>query len=297
MAQPDTAIPQPALGSRSIRRRSLSRNLAKNWPAFAGGIILAIIILLALSAPILPISNPNQINTINRLQGPGSEGHLLGTDEFGRDILSRLIWGARISLMMGFFSAFLAMVIGVVLGLLSGYYGGAIDTIIMRLLDIMMAFPYILLAIAIVAALGPGLFNAMLAIAIVGIPIYARIIRGSVLSLREKEFVEASRALGATGPRILRYHILPNVIAPIIVAGSLDVGTKIIATAGLSFLGLGTQPPTADWGNMLASGRQFVTVAAHVATIPGLAIVVVVLGLNLIGDWLRDTLDPRLRTE
>jgi peptide/nickel transport system permease protein len=296
MAKSDTvATRSPVLSRRS--RRSLSKNLAKNWPAFAGAIILAIIILLAIAAPVLPISNPNQIDTINRLQGPGSPGHILGTDEFGRDMLSRLIWGARISLMMGFFSAFLAMIIGVVLGLLSGYYGGVVDTIIMRILDIMMAFPYILLAIAIVAALGPGLFNAMLAIAIVGIPIYARIIRGSVLSVREKEFVEASRALGSTGPAILRRHILPNVIAPIIVAGSLDVGTKIIATAGLSFLGLGTQPPTADWGNMLASGRQFVTVAAHVATIPGLAIAVVVLGLNLIGDWLRDTLDPRLRTE
>lgn len=279
------------------RKRSFTSNLRRNWPAAVGVALLAIIVFLALAAPILPIADPNSIETADRLQTPGAPNHILGTDEFGRDILSRLIWGARISLMMGFLSASLALVVGVFLGLASGYYGGFVDTIIMRVLDVMMAFPYILLAIAIVAVLGPGLLNAMLAIAVVGVPTYARIVRGSVLSVREREFVEASRAIGGRSPYILRRHVFPNVLAPIIVAGSLDVGTKIIATAGLSFLGLGTQPPTADWGTMLASGRQFVTVAHHVATIPGLAIAVVVLGLNLIGDWLRDTLDPRLRTE
>jgi peptide/nickel transport system permease protein len=270
--------------------------LRKNGPAVTGLAIMIGIFLVALIAPLLPLADPNKIDTLNRLQPPTTAGHLLGTDEFGRDITSRLVWGARISLLMGISSALLALLIGVLMGMASGYYGGAVDTLIMRSLDIMMAFPYILLAIAIVAVLGPGLLNAMIAIGIVGVPSYARIIRGSVLSVKEREFVEASQAMGATNWRILRHHILPNVVAPIIVAGSLDVGTKIIATAGLSFLGLGTQPPTPDWGTMLASGRQFVTVAPHVAIVPGLAIAVVVLGLNLFGDWLRDTLDPHLRT-
>lgn len=287
------------LGSADLSRprRSYRRMLRRNWPAVVGTGILALIVLVALAAPILPVADPVKIQTTSRLQPPGSPGYLLGADEFGRDILSRLVWGARISLMMGFISAGLALLVGVLLGMVSGYYGGVIDTLLMRLLDIMMAFPYILLAIAIVAALGPGLFNAMLAIAIAGVPSYARIIRGAVLSVKEKEFIEASRAIGSPSLTVLRRHVFPNVVPPIIVAGSLDVGSKIIATAGLSFLGLGTQPPTADWGNMLASGRQFVTVAPHVATIPGIAIALVVLALNLFGDWLRDLLDPRLRTE
>ncbi len=272
------------------------RNLQKNWPAVVGLAIILGIALLALLAPLLPLPNPNEVDTIDRLKPLGTDGHTLGTDEFGRDIASRLVWGARISLLMGLSSALLALVVGVVLGMASGYYGGAVDTVIMRVLDIMMAFPYILLAIAIVAVLGPGLLNAMLAIAIVGVPSYARIVRGSVLTVREREFVEASHAVGATNGRVIVRHIFPNVVAPIIVAGSLDVGAKIIATAGLSFLGLGTQPPTPDWGTMLASGRQFVTIAPHVAVSPGLAIAIVVLGLNLFGDWLRDTLDPHLKT-
>lgn len=288
------SLPQRHGGS---RRGRVMRNLRRNGLAVAGLGIIVLIALLALIAPLLPLADPDKVDTINRLQPVGAPAHLLGTDEFGRDILSRLIWGARISLSMGIFAASLALVVGVLLGLISGYYGRLADTIIMRLLDIMMAFPYILLAIVIVAVLGPGLFNAMLAIAVVGIPGYARIVRGSVLSIKEREFVEASRALGATNARTLAWHVLPNVIAPIIVAASLDVGSKIIATAGLSFLGLGTQPPTSDWGTMLASGRKFVTVAPHVAILPGLAIAMVVLGLNLFGDWLRDTLDPRLRTE
>lgn len=279
------------------RTGSVLRSLRRNWLAVAGLGIILLVALLALAVPLLPLTDPNKVDTINRLRPIGTPSHLLGTDEFGRDILSRLIWGARISLSMGLFAAFLALVVGVLLGLISGYYGKLADTIIMRVLDIMMAFPYILLAIVIVAVLGPGLFNAMLAIAVVGIPSYARIVRGSVLSIKEREFVEASRALGATNARTLAWHVFPNVLAPIIVATSLDVGSKIIATAGLSFLGLGTQPPTSDWGTMLASGRKFVTVAPHVAILPGLAIAIVVLGLNLFGDWLRDTLDPRLRTE
>jgi peptide/nickel transport system permease protein len=254
---------------------------------------LAAAILLAMLAPWLPLPDPDVVDTVNRLQPPLTPGHPLGTDEFGRDLLARLVWGARVSLLAGVVTAAASMVIGVTLGVLGGFYSGWIENVVMRLTDILMAFPYILLAIAIVGGLGPGLRNAMLAIAIVGFPIYTRLVRSIVLSLREREFVEAARALGAPDPIILGRHILPHLLSPVIVAFSLDVGFKILATAGLSFLGLGTQPPTADWGSMLATGRQFVILSPHVALLPGLAIFVVVLALNLVGDALRDLLDPR----
>jgi peptide/nickel transport system permease protein len=251
----------------------------------------------ALLAPYLPLHDPDAVETANRLRPPLSPGHVLGTDEFGRDLRARLVWGARVSLLAGAASAAAAMAVGVVLGILSGFYTGWTETLIMRATDILMAFPYILLAIAIVAGLGPGLRNAMIAIAIVGLPLYIRLVRGIALSLREREFVEAARALGATDAVILGRHILPHLVSPVIVAFSLDVGTKILATAGLSFLGLGTQPPTADWGSMLATGRQFVILRPHVVLLPGLAIFLIVLALNLVGDALRDLLDPRTRTQ
>jgi peptide/nickel transport system permease protein len=188
----------------------------------------------------------------------------------------------------------MAMAIGVSLGLLGGYFGAWVDSAVMRLTDVLMAFPYILLAIAVAAALGPGLFNAMLAIAMTTFPLFARLVRGTVLSLREQEFIAAARVLGASDRLILTRHVLPNVLAPIIVAGTLSVGDMIIATSSLSFLGLGTQPPIADWGNMLADGREFVTVAPHIAALPGAAIVIIVLACNFLGDGLRDALDPRL---
>jgi peptide/nickel transport system permease protein len=208
---------------------------------------------------------------------------------------SRLAWGARISLLAGVATAALSLAIGLVVGVLGGYFGGWVENVLGRLTDIMMAFPYVLLAIAIVAGLGPGLRNAMLAIGIVGYPLYARLARGVVLSVREREFVEAARALGAGDTLVLVRHVLPHLVSPVIVTFSLDVGAKILATAGLSFLGLGTQPPTADWGSMLATGRQFVILSPHVVLLPGLAIFVVVLALNLVGDALRDWLDPRTR--
>jgi peptide/nickel transport system permease protein len=247
----------------------------------------------ALFAPYLPLSDPDAVDTPNRLKPPLTPGHWLGTDEFGRDLLARLVWGARVSLVAGAVTAAAAMLIGVVLGVFGGFYTGWTETVIMRLTDILMAFPYILLAIAIVAGLGPGLRNAMIAITIVGFPIYTRLVRGIVLSVREREFVEAARALGGTDSLILVRHIVPQLLSPVIVAFSLDVGAKILATAGLSFLGLGTQPPTADWGSMLATGRQFVILSPHVVMLPGLAIFVIVLALNLVGDALRDFLDPR----
>jgi peptide/nickel transport system permease protein len=277
-------------------RRGIGRVVRRDRLAVAAGIVLLAAVLVALLAPWLPLLDPDTVDTPNRLRPPLSPGHRLGTDEFGRDLLARLIWGARVSLLAGVASAGAAMVIGVTLGILGGFYTGWVETLVMRLTDILMAFPYILLAIAIVAGLGPGLRNAMIAIAIVGFPLYTRLVRGVVLSLREREFVEAARALGATDPLILGRHILPHLVSPVIVALSLDVGAKILATAGLSFLGLGTQPPTADWGSMLATGRQFVVLSPHVVLLPGLAIFVIVLALNMVGDALRDLFDPRTHT-
>ena len=269
------------------------RRLARNRLAVFALLALVGAVSLAILAPYLPISDPDAVDTPNRLRPLLSPGHPLGTDEFGRDLLARLIWGARVSLLAGIATAVGAMLMGVTLGILSGYYTGWVETVIMRLTDILMAFPYILLAIAIVAGLGPGLRNAMIAIAIVGFPLYTRLVRGVVLSIREREFVEAAQALGSTDYLILARHIVPQLLSPMIVAFSLDVGAKILATAGLSFLGLGTQPPTADWGSMLATGRQFVILSPHVVLLPGLAIFAIVLALNLVGDALRDLLDPR----
>jgi peptide/nickel transport system permease protein len=271
----------------------MTRRLTGNRLAVLAFLVILGTVGAALFAPYLPLSDPDTVDTPNRLKPPLTPGHWLGTDEFGRDLLARLVWGARVSLVAGAATAAAAMLIGVVLGVLGGYYTGWTETVIMRLTDILMAFPYILLAIAIVAGLGPGLRNAMIAITIVGFPIYTRLVRGIVLSVREREFVEAARALGSNDRLILVRHIVPQLLSPVVVAFSLDVGAKILATAGLSFLGLGTQPPTADWGSMLATGRQFVILSPHVVLLPGLAIFVIVLALNLVGDALRDLLDPR----
>jgi peptide/nickel transport system permease protein len=283
-----------AVGSRGAGlARALARTARRNRLAVAaaGGLLGAV--LAAALAPWLPLLDPDVVDTTRRLSPLLSPGHPLGTDEFGRDLLSRLVWGARVSLLAGVVTAAAAMAVGVTLGILGGFYPGWVENVVMRLTDILMAFPYVLLAIALVAGLGPGLRNAMIAIAIVGFPIYARLVRGIVLSLREREFVEAARALGAGDAVLLGRHILPHLISPVVVAFSLDVGAKILVTAGLSFLGLGTQPPTADWGSMLATGRQFVILSPHVALLPGLAIFAIVLALNLVGDALRDALDPR----
>jgi peptide/nickel transport system permease protein len=270
--------------------------LGRNRLAVLSMLALAAAVLAAVAAPYLPLADPDTVNTPHRLRPPLTAGHLLGTDEFGRDLLARLVWGARVSLLAGVASAVASMLVGVLLGVVGGYYRGWIEALVMRLTDILMAFPYILLAVAIVAGLGPGLRNAMIAIAIVGFPVYTRLVRSVVLSIREREFVEAARALGVGDALILARHVVPHVISPVVVAFSLDVGVKILATAGLSFLGLGTQPPTADWGSMLATGRQFVVLSPHVVLLPGLAIFVVVLALNLVGDALRDLLDPRTRS-
>jgi ABC-type dipeptide/oligopeptide/nickel transport system permease subunit len=291
-ARPVGSAARPAATVGAAARRLFARNRL----AAAGVLVLALAVGAGVVAPWLPLADPDLVDTASRLRAPLTPGHPLGTDEFGRDMLSRLVWGARVSLLAGFGTAALAMLIGVGLGILGGYHTGWIEAVVMRLTDILMAFPYILLAIAIVAGVGPGLRNAMLAIAIVGFPFYTRLVRGAVLSLKSREFVEAARALGSPDRAILARHVLPHLLSPVLVAFSLDIGAKILATAGLSFLGLGTQPPTADWGSMLATGRQFVILRPHVALLPGLAIFVVVLATNLVGDALRDLLDPRIRT-
>jgi peptide/nickel transport system permease protein len=260
------------------------------------GLIILLTVLGAFLAPWIAPYDPLQVKSQIRLSPPGSSGHLLGTDEVGRDILSRMLWGSRTSLRVAFLPVAFSLMIGLVLGLVSGYFGGPIDMAIMRLLDILLAFPSVILAIAIAASLGPGLNNAVLAITVVSIPVFARIVRSSVLSVRQLDFVEAAESVGASAPQILMHQILPNVISPLIIYATLETGRVIILSAGLSFLGLGVQPPTPDWGAMLSNGRHVLAVAPHVATIPGLAIFILTLCFNMVGDGLRDALDPRLQS-
>lgn len=269
--------------------------LARNRLAMFGLVVILLVTLLALLAPVLPITDPNEINTAARLKPPGTPGNLLGTDQLGRDILSRLIWGARVSLLVAVVAATIALTIGTLIGVIAGYFGGLVDNIFMRLIDVLLAFPYVLLAIALVSALGPGLVNAMIAIAIVNISFYARNVRSAVLSIKSMEYIEAARASGASHARIIFLDILPNIIAPILVLVSLNIGWMVTETAGLSFVGLGAQPPTSDWGSMLADGRRFILVAPHAIIMPGIAIVLLVFAFNSLGDGLRDALDPRLR--
>jgi peptide/nickel transport system permease protein len=292
--------PSPTTGAethvqgRSPTREAL-RRLGRDRMALAGAIFLALVATVSLLAPVLAPHDPIETNLSVRLAPPGTPSYPLGADELGRDMLSRLIWGGRISLLIGFSAVMVAMILGVAIGLLAGYFGSWTDSVIMRLIDILMAFPAILLAITIVASLGPGLRNAMLAVSIVGIPYYVRIVRGNTLSLREQEYIQAARVIGASDKRIMLRHVFPNTLAPLIVAATLDVGWFIMAAAGLSFLGLGAQPPTAEWGVMLSTGRQFIRNAPHLSIFPGSAIFLVVLALNFLGDGLRDALDPRLR--
>ena len=257
-----------------------------------GGGIIMLLVLVAAAAPLLAPYDPLEQNLYQRLAAP-SWHHPLGTDEFGRDICSRIIYGARISLRIGFICISVALMIGTPLGLVSGYYGGGLDALIMRLVDLMLAFPSILLAIAIVAIMGPGIDNVMVAVSIVLVPRYARLVRASVLSIREAAYVEAARALGATDRRILWASVLPNCLAPLMVQSTLSLATAILDAAGLSFLGLGAQPPLPEWGAMLSGGRELLLQAPWVMSFPGLAIFIVALGLNLFGDGLRDALDPR----
>ena len=269
--------------------------VAKNRLAAFGGILLLIIITLSILAPILPLKEPNITNTAERFMVPFEGGYILGTDHLGRDLLSRLLWGTQLSLAVGFAAAFIAATFGSILGAIAGFYGQKTDNIIMRFIDMLMAFPYILLALAIVAALGPGLFNALIAVALVNIPFFARNIRGVTVTLANKEFIEAARLSGMSNLRILIVEIFPNLLPMIVIAMSTTVGWMILETAGLSFLGLGSQPPQADLGSMLGEARSALITNPHTSFVPGIMIFCIVMGINLFGDGVRDALDPRLK--
>jgi len=268
--------------------------ILKSKTSFIGLMIIILLVVVAVLAPYLAPYDPYKQDIINRFGAPSAE-HWLGTDQLGRDILSRIIYGARISIKIGVIAVGIAFVVGTLLGGIAGYIGRWVDNVIMRFIDIMMAFPSILLAIAMVAILGKSLTNAMIAVGLVGVPQFARIVRSTVLSVKEKEFVESAKASGVKNGRILFRHVLPNCTAPIIVQATLSVGTAILDAAGLSFLGLGAQADTPEWGVMLSDGRSALQTSPWVITFPGLAIFLVVLGFNLFGDGLRDALDPRLK--
>jgi len=293
-ATPSREPDSPGTRGVSLKQPSLFRRLLHSRSAIIGMALIVLIAAVALSANTIAPYDPIKQNFRIQLKPPSLE-HPMGTDEFGRDVLSRIIHGARWALLAGLLADSIALVLGVTIGLVAGFYGGRIDSIVVWLTDVMLAFPYLLLAMIVVAVFGPGLINAMIAIGIVYVPQYARLVRGTVLSLKEKEFVEASRCLGIPVYRIIVRHILPNCVAPIIVMATLAVGWAIVQTAGLSFLGMGAQPPTPEWGAMLAGGRNYMLSAWWIATFPGLAIVVTVIGFNILGDGLRDTLDPYLR--
>ena len=272
------------------------KRLLKNF-AFTSGLILTLLLVLAaLAAPLLATHDPNLQDTSRRLEAPSNE-HILGLDDLGRDVYSRIVYGARVSLRVGFSVVLAASLIGVTLGAISGYFGGLADVLVMRLCDILLAFPGILLAIALVAVLGPNLINVILALSIIGWVGYARLVRGQVLKVREMEYVTAAKALGAKSPRVIVKHVLPNVINPVIVMATLGLAGAILAEAALSFLGLGVQPPTPSWGAMLTSGRRYLGLANHLAIFPGAAIMLAVMGLNFLGDGLIDALDPKYRKE
>jgi ABC-type dipeptide/oligopeptide/nickel transport system permease subunit len=284
------------------------RRLFRQRSGIAGMIILGSLTLMAVFAPVIAPYDPIQVligiepvkkradPCIHLLGCPKDQPqHLMGIDGNVRDEFSRIIYGTRISLFIGFVTIGVAVIVGTILGAIAGYAGGWVSDIIMRVLDVVLAFPFLLLAIAIVAVLGPGLVNAMMAIAIINIPAFARVIRASVLAVKEEEYVAAARSVGASPMRILFLHVLPNAISPMIVQGTLGIGTAILETAALSFIGMGAQPPDPEWGAMLASERNQVFSAPHLVFFPGLAIMITVLGFNLLGDGLRDALDPRLR--
>ena len=273
---------------------TVMKALSRNKMAIVGLIILIILVFAGTFAHVIAPYDYAAQDLQNAFQHPNAQ-HLFGTDEFGRDIFSRIIYGARMSLLVGFVSVGIAVIVGGALGAVAGYYGKRINNIIMRLMDILLAVPQTLLAIAIVAALGTGLVNLMIAVGISSVPTYARIVRASVLTIREEEYIEAARASGTSNTKIIMKHILPNCVAPVIVQVTLGIASAILTAAGMSFIGLGIQPPEAEWGNMLSSGRDYIRGYSYMTMFPGLAIVITVLSLNLLGDGLRDALDPKLR--
>ncbi|WP_394580813.1 nickel transporter permease [Cytobacillus firmus] len=295
IANPQKTAKAPVpISKRKTKGADLAKALIKNKMSLVGGSIVLIYIILAVLAPLISPYDPYEIDLVNKLQSPSAD-HIMGTDDKGRDIFSRILYGSQLSLAVGFVSVFIGALFGIVLGIISGYYGGWVDTIIMRFIDVLLAFPGLLLALAIVSALGPSLINVMIAVGVFSIPTFARIVRGSTLSVKKMEYIDAIRVLGASDLKIIFVHILPNILSPIIVQGTLRLATSILSVAGLSFLGMGAQPPTPEWGAMLSDGRDFLFTAPHIALFPGIAIALIVLGFNLFGDGLRDALDPRMK--
>src|SRR5215469_9837881 len=290
-------MPSPTRASASGDAASagvgVARRLARQRGAVLGVAILAALALLAVGAPWWSPRDPIRTAPREALQPPGGR-YLLGTDQFGRDVASRVLSGARISLTVGLVAVSIAVLVGAPLGLVSGFYGGRLDSLVMRVMDVLLAFPGILLALAIVSVLTPGLGNVMIAVGLAAVPTYARLMRATALSAREFLYVEAARAIGARDLFILARYILPNVVAPLIVTATLGLGTAILSAAALSFLGLGRQPPQPEWGRMLSEGRDYLREAWWISTVPGLGIMLTVLAMNLLGDGLRDVLDPRL---
>ncbi|WP_220446480.1 nickel transporter permease [Paenibacillus piri] len=278
---------------RSPMQMMVSR-FKKNKRAMVGLWMVAVFVVVALLARWIAPYDPYDQNMQIMLESP-SWSHPFGTDEFGRDILSRVIYGAQISLMIGIVGVLISVVFGVALGTIAGYFGSYIDSLIMRIMDIFMAFPSFLLALAIVSVLGPSMANVMIAIGIFSVPTFARISRSAVISVKNKEYIEAAKAMGATNGLIIFKHVIPNSIAPIIVLSTLRIATAILTASGLSFLGMGAQPPTPEWGAMLSTGREYLRTSPHVSTIPGLAIMFMVLAFNMLGDGLRDALDPKMK--
>lgn len=298
MSQLELVVKEETLSEISYPTRSpmkmMTNRFKKNKRAMLGLWMVLVFIVVAIFAPMIAPYDPIEQN-MEIMLDPPSLKHPLGTDEFGRDMLSRIIYGAQISLAIGTVGVLIAVIFGVALGTIAGYFGGWIDSVIMRIMDIFMAFPSFLLALAIVSVLGPGMVNVMIAIGIFSIPNFSRIARSAVISIKSKEFIEATRAMGGTDTRIIMKHLIPNSISPIIVLSTMRIATAIITAAGLSFLGMGAQPPTPEWGAMLSTGREYLRVAPHVSTIPGLAIMFLVLGFNMLGDGLRDALDPKMK--
>lgn len=274
--------------------KGLLKRLIKNKAAVVGGLLIIVFILTGIVGPYFTWLDPNATQITNKLAPPSTE-HWFGTDNYGRDIFTRIIHGMSITMKVGFFSVALGGVIGVFLGIISGYYGGKMDTFIMRVMDVILAFPGILLALAIVSVLGGSIQNVIIAVGIFSVPAFARIVRGSTLSVRKLEYIDAVKALGASDARIIFKHILPNVLSPIIVQATLRIATAVLTASGLSFLGLGAQPPTPEWGAMLSEGRAYMHQAPHLVLFPGVMIVLFVLAFNVFGDGLRDALDPKMK--
>ena len=302
MAMTSEAAVSAPIGADAIRRLTrpqsqraiVWRQLRRNPAAMIGATIIVLEILIALAAPVVAPYGPLKQNPRLALEPPSRE-HLFGTDDTGRDLLSRVIYGTRISLRVGLISVAIGGGIGVLLGIFAGYRGGIVDSAVMRFMDLLLAFPGILLALAIIAILGPGLFNVMIAVGIGSVPSYTRVARASTLAMREREFVVGARATGCGDGRIMLRYILPNVLPPLIVLSTLGIAGAILTAAGLSFIGLGAVPPTPEWGAILTLGRKYINQAWWYTTFPGLAIIVTVLGINMLGDALRDALDPKLR--